>query len=120
MIEEAKQSRAIQMRAARIIHELNDFCQPNAWTEGFTWRAEMDDSGSSGDLIRIHGNYTIDKLRYFKDAVVLCNPVSKYFAEYNKISVWDVLKTWTDWTTVIRYAKFIQSLGVQQTGSRVS
>ena len=106
MIEEDKQSRAIQMRCSRIIHELNDFCQPNAWTKGFEWWTERDSSGSTRGFIRIHGLYRIDKGTYFRDAVVLCNPVAKYFAEYNKISVWDVMKTWEDWTTVIRYAKF--------------
>lgn len=106
MIEEEKQDRAIQLRAARIVHELNDFCQPNGWTKGFQWWTEITGSGGSRGFIKIHGIYRIDKDSYFRDAVVFCNPVSKYFAEYNKISVWDVLKTWEDWTTVIRYAKF--------------
>lgn len=106
MIEQEKEDRAIKMRTARIVHELNDFCKPNAWTEGFEWWTELDASGSSRGFVRIHGLYRIDKESYFRDAVVLCNPVAKYFAEYNKISVWDVMKTWEDWTTVIRYAKF--------------
>lgn len=106
MIEVEKQDRAIEMRTSRVIHELNDFCQPNAWTNGFEWWSEIDASGDSRGFIKIHGLYLVDKETYFRDAVVLCNPVSKYFAEYNKISVWDVLKTWEDWTTVIRYAKF--------------
>lgn len=106
MIEVEKQDRAIKMRASRLVHELNDFCQPNAWTKGFEWWTEIDGSGESRGFIRIHGLYRIDKDRYFRDAVVLCNPVAKYFAECNKISVWDVMKTWEDWTTVIRYAKF--------------
>lgn len=106
MIEEEKEDRAIKLRSSRIIRELNDFCAPNAWTKDFSWWTEIDSSGSSRGFIRIHGNYYIDKDTYFRDAVVLCNPVSKYFAAYNKISIWDVLKTWEDWTTVIRYAKF--------------
>lgn len=106
MIEVEKQDRAIKLRTARVVHELNDFCQPNAWTKGFEWWTEIDASGDSRGFIKIHGLYRIDKDSYFRDAVVLCNPVSKYFAEYNKISVWDVMKTWEDWTTVIRYAKF--------------
>lgn len=105
MIEEAKQSRAIQMRAARIVHELNEFCQPNTWTKGFEWDAVVDRFGPTKGFIEIHGTYR-DKYSYFRDAVVLCNPAAKYFAQYNKISVWDVLKNWDDWTTVIRYAKF--------------
>ena len=63
-------------------------------------------NGLLRQLIKIHGLYHVDKDKYFRDAVVLCNPVAKYFARYNKISVWDVLNTWEDWTTVIRYAKF--------------
>ena len=106
MIEREKEDRAIKLRTSRVVHELNDFCQPNAWTKGFQWWTETDASGDSRGFTRIHGLYRIDKDSYFRDAVVLCNPVSKYFAEYNKISVWDVLKTWEDWTTVIRYAKF--------------
>lgn len=106
MIEVEKEDRAIKMRTARIVHELNDFCQPNAWTKNFSWWTEIDASGSSRGFIRIHGNYYIDRESYFRNAVVLCNPVSKYFAAYNRISVWDVMKTWEDWTTVIRYAKF--------------
>lgn len=105
MIEQEKQDRAIQLRAARIVHELNDFCQPNAWTRGFEWRAEVDRSGATRGFVEIHGLYRV-RDSYFRDAVVLCNPVAKYFAEYNNISVWDALKTWEDWTTVIRYAKF--------------
>lgn len=106
MIEVEKQDRAIKMRTSRLIHELNDFCQPNAWTKGFQWWSEIDASGDSRGFIRIHGLYRIDKDSYFRDAVVLCNPVAKYFSAYNKISVWDVMKTWEDWTAVIRYAKF--------------
>ena len=106
MIEVEKQDRAIKMRTARIVHELHDFCQPNSWTNGFEWWTEIDASGDSRGFRKIHRLYHVDKDKYFRDAVVLCNPVAKYFARYNKISVWDVLNTWEDWTTVIRYAKF--------------
>lgn len=105
MIEEDKQSRAIEMRTSRLIYELNDFCKPNAWTRDFEWSAEVDRSGPTNGFVKIHGIYRV-KDSYFRDAVVLCNPVAKYFAEHNKTSVWDVMKTWEDWTTVIRYAKF--------------
>ena len=114
MIEVEKQDRAIKLRTARVVHELNDFCQPNAWTKGFEWWTEIDASGDSKGFIKIHGLYHVDKDTYFRDAVVFCNPVSKYFAEYNKISVWDVMKTWKDWTTVIRYAKFNPELVVKR------
>lgn len=106
MIEDDKQSRAIEMRTSRLVHDLNDFCKSNVWTRDFEWSAEIDRSGPTKGFIRIHGLYRIDKGTYFRDAVVLCNPVAKYFAEYNKISVWDVMKTWEDWTQVIRYASF--------------
>ena len=106
MFEDDKQDRAIRIREKRLLHELNEFCAPNAWTKDFSWWTEIDASGDTRGFIKIHGNYRIDKDRYFRDAVVLCNPVSKYFARYHKISIWDVMKTWQDWTTVIRYAKF--------------
>lgn len=105
MIEEDKHSRAIEMRTSRLIHELNDFCKSNVWTRDFEWSAEVDESGPTNGFVMIHGIYRV-KDSYFRDAVVLCNPVAKYFAEHNKTSVWDVMNTFEDWTTVIRYAKF--------------
>lgn len=106
MIEQEKEHRAIKMRTVRVVHELNDFCQPNAWTKGFEWWSEIDASGDSRGFIRIHGLYHVDKDTYFRDAVVLCNPVAKHLAEHNKSSLWDVMNTWDDWTQFIRYAKF--------------
>ena len=103
--EEAKEERAIQTRLSRVCHELNDFCQGNLWTKRFKFRWDIGSNGKTSGIPIVHGDWECDKVK-IEDAITMLNPVGKYFAEDHKISYYQVMKTWEDWTTVIRYAKF--------------
>ena len=103
--DEEKEQRGIQTRLARVCHELNAFCADNLWTKRFSFHWEIGRDGKTAGMPIVHGDWTSDKIK-IEDAITMLNPVGKYFAENHKISYYQVMKTWEDWTSIIRYFRF--------------
>lgn len=109
-MDQIKEQRAIDMRMTRIVHDLNEFCSGNLHTDGFRFRYEIPTSGRLEGYPVVRADWQTGSVyEFIKDVAVFCNPVAKYFAMNNRVSIYKLMSSWRDWTQCIRYCRFNES-----------
>ena len=99
-----KEKRGIEMKLAHAVHELDAYCQSSRVCRKFKWRFEFSDRGRYKGFPIVIADWNSEK-GMMSDSITLTNPVSVYFSQYNKLSLWEVVKDW-DWWQFIKYCTF--------------
>jgi hypothetical protein len=101
-----KERKVLDVRLARVTREINEYCSGNKHTESLTFRHKIPEAGRFKGYPLITGNFRSSRYGLLEDCVILTNPCAKYEAEKAGVRIFDILKTYEDWTGVIRFAKF--------------
>lgn len=105
-MDKLKERKVLEVRLARVAREINDYCSGNKHTERLTFTHKIPRNGRFKGYPLITGDFRSERYGLLEDCVILTNPCAKYEAENRGVRIYDVLKTYEDWTGVIRYAKF--------------